>query len=114
MNLQERLALNTDLDCAVADHFNLRPTLYEVCARLLVEQWSKRLISPHDPLSLFLASTDGTSEKTYVRPLHQVFAERYCRGATLNLTPGEDFLSLDQDTNPQAAIDIDLHRATDQ
>ncbi|MFJ1339809.1 hypothetical protein ACIKP7_16935 [Pseudomonas caricapapayae] len=109
MNLQERLALNTDLDCAVANHFNLRPTLYEVCARLLVEQWPNTLLSLHDPLSLFLVSTGGTPEKTYVRPLHQVFAERFCRGATLNLTPGEDFLSLNQDTNPQAAIDIDLH-----
>lgn len=38
MSLQERLALNTDLDCAVADYFSLRPTLFEVCARLLVEQ----------------------------------------------------------------------------
>lgn len=109
MNLQERLALNTDLDCAVANHFNLRPTLFEVCARLLAEQWLKRQISSHDPLSLYLVSIDSTPDKTYMRPLHQTIAERYCLGATLNLTPGEDFISPNSDTNPQGAIEIDLH-----
>ncbi|MEG0858868.1 MAG: hypothetical protein RSD81_07935 [Pseudomonas sp.] len=109
MNLQERLALNTDLDCAVANHFNLRPTLFEVCARLLVEQWLERQISSHEPLSLYLVSIDSTPDKTYMRPLHQTIAERYCRGATLNLTPGEDFISPTPETDPQGAIDIDLH-----
>ncbi len=109
MSLQERLALNTDLDCAVADHFSLRPTLFEVCARLLVEQWSERKISHHDPLLLFLVSIDSTPQKTYVRPLYQSLAERFCRRATLNLTAGEDFLSLNEDADPQGAIDIDLH-----
>ncbi|KJK05436.1 DUF6543 domain-containing protein [Pseudomonas tussilaginis] len=109
MNLQERLSLNTDLDCAVANRFVLRPTLYEVCARLLVEQWLKHQISDHDPLSLYLVSTDSTPQRTYSRRLFKVLAERFCRRATLNLTPEEDFLSLNESLNPQGAVDIDLH-----
>ncbi|MFQ6573010.1 hypothetical protein [Pseudomonas sp. UM16] len=109
MNLQERLSLNTDLDCAVANHFVLRPTLYEVCARLLVEQWLERQISDHDPLSLYLVSTDSTPQRAYGRRLFKVLAERFCRRATLNLTPEEDFLSLNEDINPQGAVNIDLH-----
>ncbi|MDD2048269.1 dermonecrotic toxin domain-containing protein [Pseudomonas putida] len=109
MSLQERLALNTDLDCAVASHFNLRPTLFEVCARLLVEQWSARQISHHDPQLLYLISLDSTPDRTYVRPLYQALAERFCRRSTLNLTTAEDFLSLSEDADPQGAIAIDLH-----
>ncbi|PSS52729.1 DUF6543 domain-containing protein [Pseudomonas sp. BBP2017] len=109
MSLQERLALNTDLNCAVAHHFSLRPTLFEVCARLLEEQWSTRKISHHDPRLLYLVSLDSTPERTYVRPLQQALAERFCRHATLNLTTAEDFLSLKEDADPHSAIDIDLH-----
>lgn len=109
MNLQERLVLYSDLDCAVAKHFNLRPTLFEVCASLLVAQWIERKISPHEPLSLYLLSNYSTLDKTYIRPLHQAIAERYCLGATLNLTPGEDFITPNPDANPQGAIKIDLH-----
>lgn len=74
MSLQERLALNTGLYCAVANHFSLRPALFEVCARLLVEQWSERQASHHDPLLLYLVSIDSTPQKTYVRPLYQALA----------------------------------------
>lgn len=109
MNLQERLAINTDLDCAVAKHFNLRPTLFEVCERLLVEQWIARQVSSHDPLSLYLVSNNSTPDNTNIRPLHHTIAERYCRGATLNLTSGEDFITTNTDSTPQGAINIDLH-----
>ena len=109
MSLQERLALNTDLDCAVANHFSLRPTLFEVCARLLNQQWSKRQISDHDPRLLYWVSLDSVPQRTYVRPLYQALAERFCRRTTLNLSAGEDFLSLSEDADPQGALAIDLH-----
>lgn len=108
MRLNLHLADNNDLECAVATRFTLRPTLTQAAARILVEQWAARHLAGDDPLALQLVSLPGGTATAYVRPLYQALIERYCRGAPLILTPGEDFVSPDVNAEPPEALAIDL------
>ncbi|WDY59731.1 DUF6543 domain-containing protein [Pseudomonas sp. PSKL.D1] len=105
-----RLPRSTTLPCAVAQRFAARPTLFEVAARILAEQWQLRELAPElDPLELELVSFGLVPGIAYVRPLHQVLVERYCMRGTLNLTPGQDTISRASSTNDDEPVPVALH-----
>lgn len=109
MDLHQRLAQYSGLDCQVAKRFSTRPALIEVASTILREQWSaRRLSAEHDPLSLYLVS-QAAAGRAWIRPLAQVLVERYCLRRTLNLVDGEDSLCTRQDGDPSAKVIIDLH-----
>ena len=110
MDLQKRLSETPPLGCAVAKRFALHPRLSDVAGDLLAQQWQHRqLSSEHDPLDLFLVTARPGPREPWIRPLKHVLIERFCKGCTLNLTPGEDHLSTRQERAAQWSIDVDLH-----
>lgn len=110
MNENFRLAQMSNLRCALAKRFSSRPLVYEAAAALLAQQWRERHLSTrHSPLQMLLVSTDASGSRNWIRPLSHVLVERFCRRKTLNLTPAEDFLTLDPGGRSSTAIEIDLH-----
>jgi len=109
-DLHRRLALFSNLDCRIARRFNDRPTLLDAADHMLIERWQHHQLDISlDPLSLNLASQRAEPGKAWVRPLAQLLVERYCRRQTLNLTPGEDFVTSHLDADSGWAVDVDLH-----
>lgn len=105
-----RLPRASNLDCEIAKRFSNRPTLLDAADRILQERWEVHFPDEeYDPLALFLASQHPRSGDTWVRPLSQVIVERYCQRQTLNLTPGDDYLSPRLKADPNGRLDIDLH-----
>ncbi|MGE7992718.1 hypothetical protein ACQKPE_17085 [Pseudomonas sp. NPDC089554] len=110
MDLHQNFVTFSRLDCVVAQRFKDRPLLSQSASGLLIEQWQARHFdSALDPLALWLVSLGPEGTSALPRLLPAVLIERYCRRTTLNLTPGEDFLSLNGNADPTSALDIDLH-----
>ncbi|HKS12731.1 MAG TPA: hypothetical protein VJS90_06785 [Pseudomonas sp.] len=110
MSLHKRLAEDDSLSCEVAKRFAFHPLLSDVAGALLVEQWrQRRLGRQFDPLGLYLVTRRPAPHQPWIRPLAHVLIERFCRGRTLNLTTGEDHLSLRKDSDPQWAVEVDAH-----
>lgn len=110
MSLHKRLAEDDSLSCEVAKRFAFHPLLSDVANTLLVEQWGQRRLDRRfDPLGLYLVTRRPAPHQPWVRPLAHVLIERFCRGHTLNLTAGEDHLSLREDSDPQWAVEVDVH-----
>ncbi|CRI56239.1 DUF6543 domain-containing protein [Pseudomonas sp. CCOS 191] len=105
-----RLPRASNLDCDIAKRFTDRPTLLDAADQILLERWPEHLPDDeHDPLALYLASSHPHRGDTWVRPLSQVLVERYCQNRTLNLTPGDDYLTLRIQADPSGKLDVDLH-----
>ncbi|HGY9625145.1 TPA: hypothetical protein ACOJM5_001497 [Pseudomonas putida] len=101
------------LECQVAIRFNARPSLLDIAAQVLAEQWlTRRLPSSADPRNLFLVSLGPASAPPFIRPLSHVLVERYCLRRTLNLTPHEDYVSPVQEHDPKNALSLDLDPLT--
>lgn len=110
MGLHRRIPETPPLGCTVAKRFALHPRLSDIAGDLLAQQWQARqLSSEHDPLELFLVTTRPGPREPWIRPLKEVLIERFCKGRTLNLTPGEDHLSTRQESAAQWVVDVDLH-----
>lgn len=98
------------LECEVAIRFDSRPSLFDVAAQVLTEQWMTRGLADHvDPGTLFLVSLGPGAAPPCIRPLSQVLVERFCLRRTLNLTPDEDYLTPVQAHDPSKALTLDLH-----
>ncbi|HGM5579400.1 TPA: hypothetical protein ACKP22_001058 [Pseudomonas putida] len=104
-----RTPRSSRFDCAVAERFATRPTLYDVAERVLTEQWQARKLAQRPEQGLYLISRKPGSQSTFIRPLHHVLVERYCHERTLNLTEHEDHLSSHADADPQYMVETDLH-----
>lgn len=110
MDLHQSFLTLSRLDCVVAQRFKDRPLLLQSASRMLIEQWHARHFDrTQDPLALWLVSRGPQGTAAWPRLLPAMLIERYCLRTTLNLTPGEDFLSLRDDGDPAGAQDIDLH-----
>ncbi|MDD1013464.1 DUF6543 domain-containing protein [Pseudomonas rubra] len=107
----QRLARNINLPCAVAKRFDARPLLFEVAGLVLLEQWSDyQLDAALNPVNLFIISPRTTPASPWIRPLNYLLVERYCHRQTLNLTPGEDFVSYQANADLAWQVDVDLSR----
>lgn len=104
-----RTPRSSRFNCAVAERFATRPTLYDVAERVLTEQWQARKLAQPPEQGLYLISRKPGLQSTFIRPLHHVLVKRYCHDRTLNLTEHEDQLSSHADADPQYVIEIDLH-----
>ncbi|MCV9919180.1 hypothetical protein OIU19_10290 [Pseudomonas sp. BT-42-2] len=110
MDLHQRLAQYSALECQVAKRFSSRPTLLEVATGMLRQQWSaQRISNRYDPLFIYLVSRES-ADLTWIRPLPQVVVERFCLRRTLNLIEGEDSLSMREDGDPSGKVYVDLHK----
>ena len=111
MPTSRRLPRNALLPCDIARRFTNRPTLFEVAASLLLEQWpTYGLDTSLDPLDLHLASFGPVDGLAYVRPLYQLLVERFCLRTSLNMTPGQDVVCREQRIEPEQPVPIDLAR----
>ncbi|MFB4393373.1 MULTISPECIES: hypothetical protein [unclassified Pseudomonas] len=109
MDLHQNIAAFTRLDCVVARRFKGRPLLSQSASDLLIEQWHARHFdNALDPTTLWLVSQGPQGAPAWLRRLPAALIERYCLRATLNLTPGEDFISQRDDGDPAGAVVIDL------
>lgn len=105
-----RLPRASNLDCDIAKRFTDRPTLLDAADQILRERWHEHFPNDGlDPLTLYVASRHPHRDSTWTRPLSQVLVERYCQRQTLNLTPGDDYLTHRVQPDPSWKLDIDLH-----
>ncbi|UVJ42270.1 hypothetical protein NVV94_16650 [Pseudomonas sp. LS1212] len=107
-----QLALGASLCGSAGQAFALRPSLQSTAWQMVIEQWRERKIAEHlDPLQLTLVRPFSAtpSDGCRLTSLAQALIERFCQGATLNLSAGQDFLTLEGGAEYPQAVDVDLH-----
>ncbi len=107
-SLLGQMAFNATLCGPIAQHVAGRPSLRDVAAQIIEQQWQARGIEGPAPLSLVLyRALPGQTWR--FDSLADALIERYCRVSNLNLTPDSDFLSVDVDTPVPSHANVDLH-----
>ncbi|WP_166366956.1 dermonecrotic toxin domain-containing protein [Pseudomonas akapageensis] len=105
-----QLALGASLRGKLSEQFAEHPTLLSVAQWMIVDQWQARRIADHlDPVALTLMRRLPSGQGYGLSALELVLVERYCQGSTINLTPGQDFLTLEPGAEHPRAEAVDLH-----
>lgn len=105
-----QLALGASLRGKLSQQFAGRPTLLSVAQAMILDQWRARRIADHlEPWALTLMRRLPSGRGYRFSSLDQVLVERYCQGSTINLSTGQDFLTLEPGAEHPRAEAIDLH-----